>query len=128
MSEQTQKQNRRCPACGQRIAIDRNQTGFTCLNCRTIQTIPDRMPAAPEGCAMGSEEFMDIWRNPCRYTKKQRMLVWMELSSTPIDQWPEEIQQAQKESAARLTRYKRTKLIARTLFVLFLLYLMTLIR
>lgn len=127
MAEQTQKRDIRCPACGQRMAVDENKTEFTCVNCKTAQTVSDRTAAMPKYYIIGSEEFMDIWRNPYRYTEKQRVLVWMELSATPMDQWPKEIQQAQKESAARRARYQKTKLIARILFVLFLLYLMTLI-
>lgn len=124
MTEQTPKQDIRCPACGQRMGIDKNKTEFTCVNCKKTQTIPNRMSAAPNNNIIGSEEFMDIWRNPYRHTEAQRIMVRLELAYLPMDKWPQEIQQAQKEFAARRTRHQKTKRIVFMLFVLFLFYLL----
>lgn len=115
MTEQTPKQDIRCPACGQRMGIDKNKTEFTC---------PNRVSAVPNNYIMGSEEFMDIWRNPYRHTEAQRIMVRLELAYLPMDKWPQEIQQAQKEFAARRTRHQKTKRIVFMLFVLFLFYLL----
>lgn len=123
MTEQTPKQDIRCPACGQRMGIDAHKTEFTCVNCKKTQII-NRVSAAPNDYIVGSEEFMDIWRNPYRYTETQRIQVWMELACLPMDKWPKEIQQAQKEFAARRTKHQKTKRIAWTLLVLFLFYLL----
>ena len=87
----------RCPNCGQRLGIASDKTEFTCVSCKTVHAISDiATPVVPK-IIIGTEEFMDIWRNPHKYSETKVRAVFMILARTPETFWPEEIQTSYKK-------------------------------
>lgn len=90
-----------CPNCGQRLGISLEKTEFICINCKTKHRISEASMPIKERIIIGTEEFMDIWRHPNKYSETKVISVFLTLAGMQEDTWPEEIKIAHKKNLRR---------------------------
>lgn len=91
----------RCPNCGQRLGIASDKTEFTCVSCKTTHAISDIAKPVTHKIIISTDEFMDIWRHPDKYSKMKVISVFLTLANISESSWPKEIQIAHKKYKKR---------------------------